>query len=230
MNLARAGRGTAPRSGYRILIVDDHPMIRERLTEVIQQEPDLSVCGEAADRQGALELVEKTDPHLIIVDLTLRKSQGLDLIKDVRVLRPKLPILVLSMHDETLYAERVIRAGARGYINKQEATRKILLAIRTVLGGKLYLSQQMAARLVSRVSSVPRPPIPDAAELTDREMMVLQFIGLGWGTRQIAQDAGLQIPTIETYRARIKEKLGLKDGNELRQYAINWVQTGPDRR
>ncbi len=211
----------------RILVVDDHPMVRERLTEVIQREADLTVCGEAEDGPSALRAVESTKPDLVIVDLTLKNSHGLDLIKDLRVRHSDLPILVVSMHDESLHAERVVRAGARGYITKQEATRKILLAIRTVLEGRIYLSESMALRLASKVAGHPRTHGATSVDLlTDRELRVFELIGQGRGTRQIAEELRLHMATIETYRSRIKEKLHLKDANELRQHAIRWTQTG----
>ena len=209
----------------RILLVDDHPMVRERLTEVILREPDLSVCGEAEDRFRAMEKIAVTRPHLAIVDLTLKGSHGMELIKDIRNQYPDLAILVVSMHDEMLHAERVIRAGAHGYITKQEATRKIMLAIRTVLNGDIYLSEKMAAQIaataVGRAQTRPSLPVDS---LSDRELCVFEMIGQGRSTRQIADELHLDMRTIETYRARIKEKLNLKDANDLLQHAIRWVQ------
>ena len=217
----------APPPPQRILLVDDHPMVRERLAEVIQREPDLTVCGEAEDRATALERIAATHPHLAIVDLTLKQSHGIELIKDIRSQHPGVLILVVSMHDELLHAERVIRAGAHGYITKQEATRKIMLAIRTVLGGGVYLGEKVAARIAAGAVGSPRVdgslPI---AQLSDRELVVFEKLGQGHGTRQIAEDLHLDMRTIETYRARIKEKLNLKDANDLLQHAIRWVQSG----
>jgi DNA-binding NarL/FixJ family response regulator len=217
--------GTMFSEKMRILLVDDHPMVRERLTEVIQREPDLTVCGEAEDRFLALELVAATQPHLVIVDLTLRGSPGMELIKDIHNQYPDLAVLVVSMHDEKVHAERVIRAGARGYITKQEATRKIMLAVRTVLDGNIYLSEKMAAQIaataVGRAQAKPNLPVNS---LSDRELCVFEMIGQGRNTRQIADELHLDIRTVETYRARIKEKLNLKDANDLLQHAIHWVQ------
>lgn len=211
----------------RILLVDDHPLVRERLAEVIQREPDLAVCGQAEGRQQALRITAGTRPDLAIVDLTLKDSHGLDLIKDLLVERPGMAILVVSMHDEFLHAERALRAGARGYITKQEATRKIMHAIRTVLAGKTYLSEAMALRIASKVAHRPSDPDDNPlAALTDRELRVFELIGQGHGTRQIARQLRLGIPTVETYRARIKEKLNLNDANELLQHAIAWTQGG----
>jgi len=210
----------------RILLVDDHPMVRERLTEVILREPDLAVCGEAEDRIQAMEKIAATRPHLVIVDLTLKGSHGMELIKDIRIQYPELAILVVSMHDEMLYAERVIRAGARGYITKQEATRKIMLAIRTVLKGDVYLSERMAAQIAMvAVGGVRAKPSLPMDKLSDRELLVFEMIGRGNGTRQIADELHLDMRTIETYRARIKEKLNLKDANDLLQHAIRWMQS-----
>jgi len=211
----------------RVLLVDDHPMVRERLAAAIHEQPDLVVCGEAEDRFTALDLIESTKPHLAIVDLTLKQSHGLELIKDIRSRHPNLAILVVSMHDELLHAERVIRAGALGYITKQEATDKIMIAIRTVLGGEVYLSEKMAARIATgAVGSRRGATTLPVASLSDRELRVFEMLGQGHNTRQIADDLHLDMRTIETYRARIKEKLDLKDANELLQYAIRWMQAG----
>jgi len=209
----------------RILLVDDHPMVRERLTEVILREPDLAVCGEAEDRFQALEKIAVLHPDLAIVDLTLKRSHGMELIKDISHQHPDLAVLVVSMHDESLHAERVIRAGARGYITKQEATRKIMLAIRTVLNGEVYLSEKMAAQIATTVvgSARAKPSLP-MDKLSDRELLVFEMIGQGRGTRQIADELHLDMRTIETYRARIKDKLNLKDANDLLQHAIRWMQ------
>jgi len=209
----------------RILLVDDHPMVRERLAEIIQREPDMNVVGEAEDRRGALGLAHTTSPDLAIVDLSLKNSSGLELIKDLRAQHPAIMILVVSMHDESLHAERVIRAGARGYITKQEATKKILLAIRTVLDGQIFLSDRMSLRLAANLARQKSAfPNSNVQQLTDREMAVFEMIGQGFGTRQIAERLALNMRTVETYRARIKEKLQLKDADELRQYAIRWFQ------
>jgi DNA-binding NarL/FixJ family response regulator len=224
MNAPRPVR-SAEKKVSRILIVDDHPMIRERLTEVIQKEADLAVCGEAEDARQALTVASETLPDLAIVDLTLKNSHGLDFIKNLRAIHPKVAILALSMHDEVLLAERVIRAGALGYITKQEATRKILVAIRAVLQGQLYLSESLALRMASKAVKGPDGfPATSIDKLTDRELRVFELIGQGFGTRQIAIEMQVHVATVETYRARIKEKLHLSDANDLRQSAIHWVQ------
>jgi DNA-binding NarL/FixJ family response regulator len=209
----------------KVVIVDDHPLVRERLIELINRESDMSVCGEAEDRNEALEIIKTSSPTLAIVDLTLRNSLGMELIKDLQIRHPEIKILVVSMQDELIYAERCIRAGARGYITKQEASRHIMIAIRQVLAGKVYVSDLVANQLLSR--SIGRQAGPDfvlsISLLADRELQVFELIGKGFSTRQIADTLLLDIKTIETYRGRIKEKLVLKDASELLQRAIAWV-------
>jgi DNA-binding NarL/FixJ family response regulator len=209
----------------KIVIVDDHPLVRERLIELIDREPDLKVCGEAEDRNSALEIIASVRPDLAIVDLSLKSSLGMELIKDLQSRQPEVRILVVSMQDELIYAERCIRAGARGYITKQEASRHVMQAIRQVLAGKVYVSDLVASQLLSR--SIGRQSGPDfvlsISLLADRELQVFELIGKGHSTRQIADSLLLDIKTIETYRARIKEKLVLKDASELLQRAIAWV-------
>ena len=217
----------AARKRTRILLVDDHPMVRERLKEIIEREPDLMVCGEAEDRHEALDLITAKPPDLVIIDLTLKNSHGLELIKDVHARHPELRMLTLSMHDESLYAERVIRAGAHGYITKQEATRKILPAIRRVLNGELCLNENIATRILARLTGHQR----DAGglsldSLSDRELRVFELTGKGYSIRQIANELHLDVKTVETYRARIKEKLQLKDAADLLRSAIRWTHPG----
>lgn len=214
-----------PRKGKSIVLVDDHPIVRDGLAEAIGRETDLSVGGVAADRSQALSVVETAHPDLVVVDLMLKQSSGLELIKDLRSRWPHLLILVVSMQDEELYAERALRAGARGYITKQQATRDIVQAIRRVLRGEIYLSERMSSSLLGRLTAHPQPSSDSLAEvLTDRELQVLELTGTGIGTRQIAERLHLDVKTVETYRARIKDKLQLKDGNELLQLAIRWNQ------
>lgn len=212
----------------RIVIVDDHPMVRERLADVINRESDLRVCGEAEDRAGALEVIAREKPGLAIVDLTLKRSNGLDLIKDLHVMHPNLLILVLSMQDESLYAERVVRAGAHGYITKYEATGKILVAIRQVLSGKMFLSAEVSDDILSRMLGKPKPSLRSIDVLSDRELQVFELVGQGYGTRQIAEILGLDGKTVETYRSRIKEKLEIKDASELLRRAIAWKREAPE--
>ena len=209
----------------RILLVDDHPMVRERLAEIINREKDLAVCAEAADRQGAIEAVQTTQPDLAIIDLALKNSSGLELIKDLHARWPKLLMLVVSMHDELLYAERVLRAGARGYITKQEATRNILLAIRRVLNGNVYLNEKTATTVIARLTSKPQAGDGSLAGLlTDRELQVFELTGNGLSTKEIAGQLGIDVKTVETYRVRIKDKLNLQGSSELLQLAIRWMQ------
>lgn len=210
------------RKKLRVLIVDDHPLVRERLTEILNRDPQLTVCAEAEDRHQAIEQIEKNSPHLAIIDLTLKNSDGLELIKDAHARWPELLMLVVSMHDESLYAERVIRAGARGYITKQEATRDILLAIGTVLDGGIYLNQKIATQMIDRFTST-RATGPSIRLLADRELQVFELTGRGFNTRQISERLHIGIKTVETYRARIRDKLRLKEPTELLKRAIAWT-------
>ena len=208
----------------RVLIVDDHPLVRERLAEIINREADLVVGGEEEDRHAALETIAAKAIDLVLVDLTLKSSDGMELIKDIHSRWPALLMLVVSMHDESLYAERVIRAGARGYITKQEATRNVLQAIRCVLAGNIYLNERIATQIISRLTARPGPVGVTPAELlADRELQVFELTGRGLNTRQIASRLRIGIKTAETYRARIREKLHLKDAGELLQLAISWT-------
>jgi DNA-binding NarL/FixJ family response regulator len=209
----------------RILLVDDHPVVREGLADSINQEPDLVVCATAEDRRVALEAVENTKPELTVIDLMLKSSSGLELIKDIHARWPKVLILVVSMHDETLYAERALRAGAQGYITKQQATRDVLLAIRRVLSGGIYLSEKTASTVLARLASKPQAASDSIAdELADRELQVFEMTGRGLNTREIAERLSIDTKTVDTYRTRIKEKLKLESTSELLQLAIRWNQ------
>lgn len=215
----------------RVFLVDDHPMVRERLALLIDQQADLRVCGEACDVVEALEGIARECPDIALVDLSLRASSGLDLIKDLKARGSKVPVLVLSMHDESLYAERVLRAGALGYVSKQESTRNILAAVRHVLGGGIHMSPGMAGALVKRmVGGLQDLETSPVARLADRELEVFQLIGRGQGTRKIAESLGLSVKTVESYRARIKEKLQLDDGVQLLQRAVQWVEGYDDQK
>ena len=209
----------------KIVIVDDHPLVRERLAELIDREDDLVVCGEAEDRHEALSIIAQCKPSLAIVDLSLKSSLGIELIKDLQALHPEVKTLVVSMQDELIHAESCIRAGAIGFINKQQASRYIMVAIRQVLAGNVYLSEFATNQLITR--SLRRPScksiISLICSLADRELQVFELVGKGHNTRQIADMLHLDVKTIETYRSRIKEKLSLKDGTELLQKAITWV-------
>lgn len=215
----------------RVLIVDDHPLVRESLKRIIQHEPDLSVCGEADNGSEALKLVAATKPHLVILDLTLKDSHGLELIKNLSDSYPKVISLVFSMHEETLHAERAIRAGARGYVAKEEPPAKILQAIRKVLSGDIYWSEKAANWVASRIASRSRPSLNFSVDLlTDRELQVFELMGGGQNTRQIAAVLHIDTSTVETYRARIKGKLNLKSTSELLQYAIRFQMLPKDKR
>ncbi|HQJ49887.1 MAG TPA: response regulator transcription factor [Verrucomicrobiota bacterium] len=209
----------------RILLVDDHPLVRERMAEIINQEPDLMVCGEAQDRAGALAAMAAHRPELAIIDLALKDSDGLELIKDIRLHWPNVLMLVVSMYEESLYAERVIRAGARGYVTKQEATRDILSAIRRVLSGRVYLNENVSARIIDRLAdrSVPGAATP-AEMLADRELQVFELLGRGLAVKEIARRLRIATKTVDTYRRRIREKLNLQTSNQLLQHAISWTR------
>jgi DNA-binding NarL/FixJ family response regulator len=208
----------------RVLLVDDHPLVRERLAELISRESDLIVCGEAEDRHQALDAVQTAQPHLVIIDLTLKNSDGLELIKDVHSRWPGLQMLVVSMHDESLYAERVLRAGARGYITKQEAARDILHAIRHVLAGQIYLNQAIEAHILDLLAPSAKAAAVSPTELLgDRELQVFELMGRGLNTRQIAQRLRIGSSTVETHRHRIRQKLKLRDRAALLRAAIAWA-------
>jgi DNA-binding NarL/FixJ family response regulator len=212
----------------RVLVVDDHPIVRQGLSQLINQEPDLMVCGEAEDARTALDAIDPSQPDILIVDVSLEGPDGIELLKTIRAKDTRLPVLILSMHDESLYAERALRAGANGYIMKQEATERVLVAIRQILGGEVYVSERMAKKMVQQFiggSGVSKRSIID--ELTDRELEVFRLIGQGHGTRQIAEELHLSVKTVESYHAHIKEKLFLKNARELAQHAVQWV-TGQD--
>jgi DNA-binding NarL/FixJ family response regulator len=206
----------------RILIVDDHPFVRTGFAQLIGDCADLEVCGEAGDMAEALRQIDATSPDLAIIDLSLAGGSGLDLIERVRSRNKDILMLVASMHDETLYAERVLAAGARGYINKQEAQDSIIRAIRQVLSGKVYLSQQMTDRLLSGMVD-SNGEKRDIDSLSNRELQVFELIGEGVSSSQIAEQLNLSIKTIETHQAHIKKKLGLGSAHELNQRAIRWV-------
>ena len=213
-------------SAKRILIVDDHPMMRTGLAQLIGNEPDLKVAAEASTAGQAIDLAAKHRFDLALLDISLPDKTGLELIKDLRSLCPELPILVVSMHDEMIYAERALRAGARGYIMKQEGGQKFLAAIRQVLGGQIYVSDAMSARILEVFSGKQDgqggSPV---RKLTDREFEVFQLIGRGVSNRAIAEQLHLSIKTVEVHRAHIKEKLGLKTATELVRYALRWADS-----
>ncbi len=208
----------------RVLIVDDHPIVRQGLALLINREPDLEVCGEAEEAASAMHAIAKQQPNLVILDISLSGPDGLEVLKQIRASDAGLPVLVLSMHDESIYAERVLRAGANGFIMKQEATDRVLTAIRRILAGDVYVPDRIASRLLRQYAhgSTPSAPSPLAA-LSDRELEVFRLIGNGRSTRQIADALNLSVKTVESYQAHIKEKLELRNARELQHYAIEWV-------
>lgn len=208
----------------RVVVVDDHPLVRERLSHLIDQEPDMIVCGEADNIQRGQQAIETLSPDIAIVDITLKGSSGLELIKNLKSLEIDVPVLVLSMHDEALYAERAFRAGARGYITKSEASEEVMTAIRQVLGGEVYASEKFRSQLLTNLVDKGTPESGTLAELTDRELEVFHLIGQGRTTRDIAMSLNLGSKTIDTYKARIKEKLRLKNATELQHRAATWVK------
>jgi len=205
--------------------VDDHPMMRQGLAQLINNEPDLTVCAEADTAGQALELLNKARPGLWLIDISLPDKNGIELIKDIRAMDPASRILVVSMHDESLYAERILRAGARGYIMKQEGGKKLMEAIRHVLAGNIYVSEKMSGKILEIFSGQRDTGGSPVARLTDREFEVFQLIGEGKGTRQIAEHLHLSVKTVEVHRANIKEKLGLKTATDLVRYAVRWTES-----
>jgi DNA-binding NarL/FixJ family response regulator len=207
----------------RVLVVDDHPIVRQGLALLINREHDLVVCGEAEDAQAALTAVPASRPDITVVDISLDGPDGLELLKNLRGRYPSLPVLMLSMHDESIYAERALRAGAQGYIMKQEATDKVLVAIRRILSHEIYVSDRVASRMLHRyIGSPGAAEHSSIADLTDRELEVFRLIGKGHTTRQIAEELHLSVKTVESYQAHIKEKLSLRSARELMQHAIQW--------
>jgi len=213
-----------PPEAKRIVIVDDHPLFRKGLQELIHSEADFAVCGEAGNAAEAMEVIRKLDPDMAIVDLSLPGANGIELIKNIRAEFPKLPILVLSMHDESLYALRALRAGAEGYVMKHEAMANVIQAIREVFNGRPYLSPAMAAQVITKFTHHQAEGESDAVErLSDRELEILELIGKGNEVRQIAKLLHLSPKTVETHRAHIKDKLDLKNSREVARFALQWL-------
>ncbi len=217
---------TAP---IRVFVIDDHPLLREGLIKMLSMEPDLEICGELGSGRGAVDAILSISPDVLLLDLSLPDCSGLELIKDLRAAEFKGPILVISMHDETLYADRTLRAGANGYIMKEEATDRIILGIRTALEGNVFLSDEMQRRLLKRVAGFDQPKTDGICleRLSDREFEILELIGRGLPPRDIASMLSISPKTVDAHRARIKEKLGMRDGGELVRFAVRWVETGP---
>ena len=210
---------------FRVVLVEDHPMFREQLRQLIDREPGMMVCGEADNIHDGLSLAESTHPDIAIVDLTLKGPSGLELIKNLKAKEIDVPLLVLSMHDEALYAERVLKAGARGYITKNEASKEVMTAIHAVLRGEIYLPARIASRILESVA-IGRKGENGVSQLTDRELEVFELIGHGRTTREISNCLHLGMSTVDTYRARIKTKLQLENSSQLAHEAIRWVSEG----
>ena len=215
---------TQERRATRILIVDDHPIVRLGIRQMLAAESDLEVCGEAESAEVARQLIRTAHPDLAIIDLSLAAGTGLDLIRFLRESLPTLPVLVLSMHDEALFAERVLRAGARGYIMKREAITGLVGAIRQVLAGRIYVSEEATQAVLERLGHELTAPDNPLASLTDRELEVFDLIGRGQSTGAIAEQLGVSIKTVETYRSNIKTKLNLKDATDLIRFAATWTE------
>lgn len=218
------GRTPAGATVRRVLIVDDHPIVRQGLKRLIEQERDLVVCGEAETVRDARQLIRDTEPDVVIVDLLLRQGDGIELVRDVRAHHPSLPLLVLSMHDEAIYAERMLAAGANGYIMKQAAGDQFLTALRRVLDGGIYVSEAVGNSMIQKFAAggayLATNPIN---RLSNRELQVLQMIGRGMSTREAAEALNLSIKTVESHRQRLKRKLNLTTAAQLVQYAVNWA-------
>ena len=208
----------------RVFIVDDHPVVRDGLTSLINHEEDLFVCGESGEARQALKAIGGLKPDVVIVDITLGDSDGIELTKDIKARHPRLPVIVLSMHDESIYAERVLRAGARAYLMKDAVSERIITAIRTVLGGDIYVSDIMAKKLLRKLAgnNINAADAP-VNNLTDREFEIFRWISQGHKPSKIALHMHISVKTVETYCARMKEKLDLGSAAELLQYAIKWA-------
>jgi len=207
----------------RVLIVDDHPIVRQGLRRVMENEEDLTVCGEAETARDARAAIKEFNPDVVIADISLKQGDGIELVRDVRAHYPQLPILVLSMHDETIYAERMLSAGANGYIMKQAASEQFLISLRRVLDGGIYVSEAVGNNMIEKFAAggtyISANPID---RLSNRELQILHMIGKGMSTRETAHSLNLSIKTVESHRQRIKRKLNLTTGTQLVQYAVNW--------
>jgi len=222
--MTREEEAAASPARRRVFLVDDHPVVRLGLRQLFNREPDLTVCGEAGEAQSALGAITDAKPDILVLDISLNGPDGLDLLKEVRERLPDLPVLILSMHEESIYAERALRAGASGYIMKHENAEKVLLALRRILNREMYVSDRIADKMLrqylGRGAVAKHSPVED---LTDRELEVFRLIGEGCGTRQIAGKLHLSVKTVETYQAHIKEKMSFHSARQLVQQAIQWV-------
>lgn len=222
----RAGVMEHPSLRKKLILVDDHPMTRAGMAQLINKQPDLEVCGEAGNPTEALDQIAKCGADLLVTDLTMPGRSGVEFIKDIAALHPALPILIVSMHDEFIYAERALRAGARGYIMKEAGGENLLAAIRQVLSGQVYVSPRMSAAILENVSGrKPRGSHSPIEKLSDREFQVFQLIGQGLTTKAIAKQLGLSPKTVDVHREHIKEKLEIADAASLIRHAVRWVET-----
>jgi DNA-binding NarL/FixJ family response regulator len=219
-------QSTTSENKKRVLIVDDHPIVRDGLITIIDHDKDLTVCGEADEPQEALKAISELRPDVVIVDITLKNSDGIELTKSIKAGYPKLPVIVLSIHDESVYAERALRAGAQAYLMKEVVSDNIVTAIRTVLSGEIYVSNTMGKKMLRKLAAGKADTISGPMDsLSDRELEIFRLIGQGYKPSKIAKSMHLSVKTVETYRARIKEKLNLADADELLRYAIRWVSS-----
>ena len=212
----------------KIFLVDDHPLVREWLTNLIHQQPDLVVCGESADAPQALQAIAATNPDVAVVDISLKSGSGIELIKNLKALQPGVAVIVLSMHDERLYAERALRAGARGYVMKSETAKKVILAIRQVLAGKLFMSESLTAIFAEKFVDGRLPASGSLVEeLSDRELETFHLLGKGCETREVAEKMNVSMKTVQAHCAHIKEKLKLTNAAELLREAVRWQENHP---
>ncbi len=222
-SVAQSGVTAGKRRVRRVLIVDDHPIVRQGLRRIMETEDDLTVCGEAETARDARNAIKELNPDVMIADISLKQGDGIELVRDVRAHHPQLPILVLSMHDETIYAERMLSAGANGYIMKQAASEQFLVSLRRVLDGNIYVSEAVGNNMIQKFAAggsyISANPID---RLSNRELQILHMIGKGMSTRETAHSLNLSIKTVESHRQRIKRKLNLSTGTQLVQYAVNW--------
>lgn len=215
---------SAKKNQTRILLIDDHPLLRTGIGQLISQQKDMTICGEVDDSLKALDAIQEKSPDIVVLDITLKKMSGIEVLKHIKVRFPKVKVLILSMHDETLYAPRALRAGASGYIMKQEAAENVIAALRKINSGEVYISERMATQMLSRMVGGRATPISSPVDLlSDRELEVFTLLGRGDGTRDIAEKLNLSVKTIESHRAHIKEKLNLKNATELVRHAVQWV-------
>lgn len=222
--MKKAGKNTPK---IRILVADDHPLLREGVVQRLNREPDMAVCGEAGTAEEAFGAAERLNPDLLVTDLSFSGKDGLELIKDIRAILPGLPVLVLSTHDESIYAERALRAGARGYVMKTEGPARLLEAVRVVLSGRVYVSEQMAARVLDGLSGArAKTGGSPISKLTDREFEVFRLIGEGKDAHKIGEQLHLSVKTVDAHRANIRGKLGLLRSTDLTLFAVRWVESG----